>query len=102
MRSVGNGAGREFSYRGAFWFCAAAQRSLASEPGHLIIAGHRTSWFRPLEGVRKDNRVELDWFEPGRSGVHRRAYSVEAVRIADPTDTSLLKRFVVQAFPAAK
>ncbi|HEY1262505.1 MAG TPA: class GN sortase [Terriglobales bacterium] len=61
------------------------------KPGNVIIAGHRTTWFRSLEAVTKDDAIEVEWFEPGSSGVRRRSYTVQDIRVTDPDDVSLLQ-----------
>jgi sortase A len=93
-------------------------------PGNIVLAGHRTSWFRPLQHLRSGDRMELEWFEPGRAGQHQQAYLVSSIAITSPDDTSLLqpdganlltlitcypfgphpgspKRFIVRAIPVA-
>jgi sortase A len=59
-------------------------------PGNLVLAGHRTSWFRPLERIVAGDSIELEWFDPGHAGVHRRTYSVDSVHVVAPQDVSLL------------
>jgi sortase A len=59
------------------------------QPGNLVLAGHRTSWFRRLEDIARSDRIELEWFD-GHGVLHRRAYEVKAIRIVDPKDTTLL------------
>jgi sortase A len=60
------------------------------EPGNLVLAGHRTSWFRPLEGIAQDDRIEVEWFDPHGGGLHRRSYAVDEIRVVDPQDVTLL------------
>ena len=59
------------------------------EPGNLVLAGHRTSWFRPLEGIAPDDTIALEWFD-SHGGLHQRTYSVEKIRVVDPQDVMLL------------
>ncbi len=59
------------------------------ESGNLILAGHRTSWFKPLEGIAQDDTVELEWFDSHRQ-LHRRTYSVSMIQVVDPQDIALL------------
>ncbi len=59
------------------------------EPGNLLIAGHRTSWFRPLEKIRQGDEIQIDWFDAG-GGLHHRTYAVDALRVVEPQDVSLL------------
>ena len=59
------------------------------EPGNLVLAGHRTSWFRPLEAIAQGDRIEVEWFDPhGR--LHERNYAVDMIRVVDPQDVTLL------------
>ncbi len=92
------------------------------EPGNLVLAGHRTSWFRPLEKIALGDRIEIEWPDARRQ-LRRRTYIVQVIRVVDPEDTSLLaptpedaltlitcypfgrrpgspQRFVVRALPA--
>ncbi len=59
------------------------------EPGNLVLAGHRTSWFRPLESVAKDDRIQIAWFDK-RARQHTGTYQVTKIQIVDPKDVSLL------------
>jgi sortase A len=61
------------------------------ESGNLVLAGHRTSWFRPLETVAPGDDIELDWFDPRGGGLRHRTYMVDATRIVDPQDVTLLE-----------
>jgi len=60
------------------------------EAGNLAIAGHRTSWFRPLEKVRVGDRISLEWQDEARHQVRTREYAVKEIRVVKPTDTELL------------
>jgi sortase A len=33
------------------------------EAGNLVLAGHRTSWFRSLEGIGAGDSIQMDWFD---------------------------------------
>jgi sortase A len=59
------------------------------ESGNLILAGHRTSWFKPLEGIVQDDSIQLEWFDSHRQ-LHQRTYSVSEIRVVDPRDVTLL------------
>ena len=59
------------------------------EEGNLVLAGHRTSWFRPLRGIAAADTIEVDWFDP-RGRLHERNYTVETIRVTKPEDVSLL------------
>jgi sortase A len=90
-----------------------------------VLAGHRTSWFRPLETVAHGDSIEVEWFDPRRGGLHQRTYTVDVIRVVDPQDVTLLgptsddvltlitcypfgygarspQRFIVRALPVAK
>ena len=59
------------------------------EPGNLLIAGHRTSWFRPLEKIAPGDRLQVEWSQP-RTGLQRRTYTVNEIRVVSPEDVTLL------------
>jgi sortase A len=61
------------------------------ESGNLVLAGHRTSWFRSLETIAPGDSVEVEWFDPHVGGVHQRSYTVDVIRIVDPQDVTLLE-----------
>jgi sortase A len=61
------------------------------EPGNLVLAGHRTSWFEPLQSIAQGDKIDLEWFDP-RSGVPReRIYTVTMIRVVQPQDVGLLE-----------
>ena len=60
------------------------------EPGNLELAGHRTSWFEPLEGVALGDTIEIEWYDARRSGLRTRTYIVDDIRVVTPEDVSLL------------
>jgi sortase A len=60
------------------------------EPGNLLLAGHRTSWFRPLENIAPGDRIEVDWFDSHGGGLHEKNYAVDMIRVVDPQDVTLL------------
>ena len=60
------------------------------KPGNLVLAGHRTSWFRPLEEITQDDTIRIEWFDARRGGLYERAYTVNMIRIVDPLDVALL------------
>jgi sortase A len=60
------------------------------EPGNMVLAGHRTSWFLPLEGIAQGDAIEIEWLDARRGGLHKQRYSVRMVRIVDPKDVTLL------------
>ncbi|HEY2171431.1 MAG TPA: class GN sortase, partial [Candidatus Angelobacter sp.] len=60
------------------------------EPGNLVLAGHRTSWFRPLESVADGDTILVQWFQPRRGGLQERTYMVNRISVVAPQDTALL------------
>jgi len=65
--------------------------AVPGEPGNLVLAGHRTSWFRSLEGIKQGDKIQLDWFDPGHSGVHTKTYTVSLIEVVDPKEVTLLQ-----------
>lgn len=57
--------------------------------GNVVVAGHRTSWFRWLEGIAEGDTMEMEWFDARRGGLYERRYKVEAIRIVEPSDVRL-------------
>jgi sortase A len=60
------------------------------KPGNLLLAGHRTSWFLPLQNIAQGDRIQLEWFDARRGKLLERTYSVEMIRIVELQDVSLL------------
>ena len=60
------------------------------EPGNLVLAGHRTSWFRPIEALAAGDSIEIEWFDARRGRLLERTYTVIAIRVVLPEDVSLL------------
>jgi sortase A len=60
------------------------------EPGNLVLAGHRTSWFRPLENIAQGDTIQIQWFDAHRGGLHERTYTVNRISVVQPQDTALL------------
>ncbi|MGA2812865.1 MAG: class GN sortase [Candidatus Acidiferrum sp.] len=60
------------------------------EPGNLVVAGHRTSWFKPLAGIAIGDTVEFAWFDTSTQHLRQRSYIVKSVRVVQPEDVSLL------------
>jgi sortase A len=94
------------------------------EPGNLELAGHRDSWFEPLQGVALGDTIELEWYDSRRSGLRTRTYIVDDIRVVTPEDVGQLaptsddaltlvtcypfgrrprspRRFMVRALPAS-
>jgi sortase A len=59
------------------------------ESGNLVLAGHRTSWFKSLEGIAPDDKIELEWFDSHRE-LHTRTYMVSEIQVVEPNDVALL------------
>ena len=59
------------------------------EPGNLVIAGHRTSWFRPLANIAHGDRIEVEWLDAQRR-LRTHDYTVSAIRIVEPQDAAML------------
>ena len=60
------------------------------EPGNLVIAGHRTSWFRPLAKMENGDRIEIEWLD-GQRELRAHDYMVTTIRIVEPQDTTMLE-----------
>src|SRR5690349_14423620 len=60
------------------------------EPGNVELAGHRTSWIRPLEGMEVGDQIEMQWFDPRKHELRKRDYAVDDIRIVAPEDVTLL------------
>lgn len=60
------------------------------EPGNLLLAGHRTSWFRPLEAIAQGDTIQVEWFDARRGGLRERTYTVDMIRVVNPQDVTLL------------
>ncbi len=60
------------------------------EAGNIVLAGHRTSWFRPLEKVQNGDRVSLEWYDETKRELRTREYVVEEIRVVKPESTELL------------
>jgi len=59
-------------------------------PGNLLLAGHRTSWFLPLEEIAQNDMIYISWFDSRRRAVHERTYRVSLIRVVDATDFTML------------
>jgi sortase A len=60
------------------------------EPGNIVLAGHRTSWFKPLEGIKLGDDVELQWFDARTQRLTQRSYSVREINVVSPEDVRML------------
>ena len=59
-------------------------------PGNLELAGHRDSWFEPLEVVALGDTIELEWYDSRRAELRTRTYIVEDIRVVAPEDVGQL------------
>jgi len=60
------------------------------EPGNLVLAGHRTSWFRRLEAIHEGDNIELEWYDRRDRELRQRRYVVESIRVVDPQEMEAL------------
>lgn len=60
------------------------------EPGNVELAGHRTSWFRPLEGLEAKDEIQVQWFDARKHELRERTYTVSDILIVAPEEVSLL------------
>jgi sortase A len=59
--------------------------ALPGEPGNVVIAGHRDSFFRPLRNIAPEDDLFLD------TGAGRFHYRVSSLRVISAKDLSVLK-----------
>ena len=74
----------------AFGPARVASGAEVDEPGNVVIAGHRTSWFRPLQDIRSGDLLALEWLDCDNHLV-RRHYRVTTISVVEPGDTALLQ-----------
>lgn len=60
------------------------------QPGNVELAGHRTSWFGPLESVETGDQIQVQWFDPHKHELRERTYTVDELRIVAPEEVPLL------------
>jgi sortase A len=60
------------------------------EPGNLELAGHRDTWFKPLEAVELGDAIEVEWYDDRHGELRSRPYGVNTIRVVAPEDVSLL------------
>jgi len=66
----------------------------AAEPGaggNLVLAGHRTSWFLPLQEVKPGSEMVLEWRDRATGARRRRSYQVRETVVVDPGDVHFLQ-----------
>jgi len=64
--------------------------ALIGKPGNVVLAGHRDTWFLPLEKIAPGDTIQIEWFDARRRGLYQRRYEVNEIRVVDPSDLSLL------------
>lgn len=77
-RTLAFGPARLFS--GAGW----------GEPGNVELAGHRTSWFRPLEDLAARDEIQIEWFDARKHELRERTYTVDDILIVTPEEVPSL------------
>ena len=60
------------------------------EPGNVELAGHRTSWFRPLEALEVRDEIQVQWFDTRKRELRERIYNVDDILIVAPEEVPLL------------
>jgi sortase A len=59
--------------------------ALPGQPGNMVLAGHRDTFFRPLRNIRIGDRIEI---ETPKGSID---YQVESASVVFPTDLSVLR-----------
>lgn len=59
--------------------------ALPGENGNMVLTGHRDTFFRPLRGIERGDRIQVRT----RSRTH--TYFVDSLMVVEPTHTSVLK-----------
>jgi sortase A len=59
--------------------------ALPDEPGNVVLAGHRDTFFRPLQNARKNDEIVLTTAD----GIYR--YRIGSIRVVGPNDTRVLR-----------
>lgn len=60
------------------------------EPGNVELAGHRTSWFRPLEDLEARDEIQVQWFDARKHELRERTYTVDDILIVTPEEVPSL------------
>jgi sortase A len=60
------------------------------QAGNVVLAGHRTSWFKPLEAMHLGDAIQLQWLDSRSHQVRQRTYIVNKIDIVVPEDVTLL------------
>jgi sortase A len=61
-----------------------ANSALPGDPGNLVLAGHRDTFFRPLREIRPGDRISL------RTKEGTFSYTVDWTKVVKPTDVSVI------------
>lgn len=61
------------------------------EPGNLVLAGHRTSWFQPIKDVSVGDSIVIESRHRATGRRVRRSYQVELTRVIEPQNVSFLR-----------
>ncbi len=80
----------------AFGPARLASSATLGQPGNVVLAGHRTNWFAPLEQLRLGDRLELHFAAQAGAWEERRGYRVTALRVVAPEDASWLQPSVAE------
>jgi sortase A len=64
--------------------------ALIGEPGNVVLAGHRDTWFLRLEKILAGDTIQVEWFDARRGGLYERKYKVSEIQVVDPSDAGLL------------
>ena len=59
--------------------------------GNVVLAGHRTSWFLPLQDVRRGHELIVEWRDASVGGPRRRSYRILEIAVIDPADVRFLR-----------
>ena len=68
-----------------------ANGATVGRDGNVVIAGHRTSWFLPLKGIREGDQIDLEWYDRKTRTLRAKEYVVEKIEVTDPKDVHYLK-----------
>lgn len=60
------------------------------KPGNVVLAGHRTSWFRPLENITQGDTIAVSWFDTRRHALFERTYTVDLIQVVEPQNLALI------------
>jgi len=61
------------------------------KPGNVVLAGHRTSWFHPLENIAPGDSLQISWFDTRHNALVQRTYTVNLIQVVEPQNLALLE-----------